>query len=240
MTRTGCAAPRRRGMWARANTFRIVAVLGSAAIALTGCATNSTDSASTPGGSTSVTAGVSTTVPAGAGVTTTVRADGGTVAPEPTSGTESAAPTSGATTVSPVDAPAGGSWDPCSLPESELTAAGLSTSTAARVSGSKFPACKWQSADQTFELIIVASGDSMDTVLAPGTYTDLRRTEYYGRQLALFRAAADTHKLGCLIVTPASFGSIVFTVRNTRVQTDYGDPCGDAQRVGAKLFKSLP
>lgn len=213
----------------------IAAVVGSAAIALTGCATNSTDSSPTPGSTTSVTATV--------GAPTTAAGDGGTTAPEPTradTGTAAPATTqSGSPTASPVDSPST-TWDPCSLPASDLAGAGLNTTTETPVSGSKYPSCKWQANDGTFELIIVASEDSMDEVLEPGTYQDLRRTEYYGRQLALFRSVQDTHKVGCHVATPAQFGSIVFTLRNTRVGTDVGDSCADIQRVSARLFNSLP
>ncbi len=85
-----------------------------------------------------------------------------------------------------------------------------------------------------------ASDRTINDLLEPGTYQDLRRTEFYGRQVIQYRSVADTHKLTCDVGTPAAFGSIVFAVRNIRVQTDVGDPCSDANVVGARPFRSLP
>ncbi|MBL1076001.1 DUF3558 domain-containing protein [Nocardia sp. 2] len=231
---------RARGTRSRFTTaFRIAAVLGGATVALAGCTANSPNDTPAANGTASATAS--------AVVSTTVRGDDATTAPpraetpEPTrADTQAPGTPAGTPSATTVNSPSGGSWDPCTLSESALSAAGLDLSTEARVSPSTYPSCKWQSTDRTFELIIVASGDSMDTVLEPGTYTDLRRSEYYGRQFALFRSVADSHKVGCHIATPSATGSIVFTVRNTRVATDYGEPCNDAQRVGAGLFNSLP
>ncbi|GAB4588810.1 DUF3558 family protein [Nocardia sp. IFM 10818] len=226
MTRTleSCVTPHRRGIQARTTAPRIAAVLGAAAIALTGCATDSTGGSPAPGGTTSVRAT--------AGAPTTAQDDSGTAAPDPTEADP------GGPATSAVDSPAGASWDPCSLPESDLAAAGLDSTTETRVSGSKYPACTWQSTDGTFETTIVASGDSMDAVLEPGTYHDLRRTEYYGRQMVVFRSVADSNQLGCHIATPAESGSIVFTVRRAKPGT--ANACHDVQRVGAALFNSLP
>jgi hypothetical protein len=47
-------------------------------------------------------------------------------------------------------------------------------------------------------------------------------------------------KLGCYTRTPAAFGSIVLTVRNAHVQTGEGEPCAEANRLGAALLRSLP
>ncbi|MFC9996602.1 DUF3558 family protein [Nocardia sp. NPDC127526] len=224
-----CATPLRRGIQGRTTAHRLAAVLGVAAIALTACATDSTGGAPAPGGTTSV-----KSTP---GAPTTVQDDSGAAAPDPTEAdTGTTAP--GSPAASAVDSPAGTSWDPCSLPESDLAAAGLDTSTETRVSGSKYPACTWQSTDGTFETTIVASGDSMDAVLEPGTFHDLRRTEYYGRQMVVFRSVADSNQLGCHIATPAGSGSIVFTVRRAKAGT--ANACHDVQRVGAALFNSLP
>ncbi|MFI6868499.1 DUF3558 family protein [Nocardia sp. NPDC050406] len=213
----------------------LVAVAG-AAMLLTGCAANSGDTSPTPSAATSV--------PGTEVATTTARGDGGSATTEPTRA-ESAttAPGTPASPVATTSASAGAFWDPCTLPDSDLSAAGLNTATETRLTDAAFPTwqmCKWQSTDATFELVIASSDRTIDDLLAPGTYYDLRRTEFYGRQLVQFRNVADTHKLSCDIGTPADFGSIVFAVRNIRVQTDVGNPCQDANRVGARLFNSLP
>lgn len=134
-------------------------------------------------------------------------------------------------------------WDACSLSESALSAAGVDTSSKTRVADAGNPAarvCKWQSADQSYELVVTASDKALDDQLASGKYNDVRRTQYYGRDVVVFRAVQDTNKLGCYTGTPAAFGSIVLTVRNAHVQTGEGEPCAEANRLGAALLRSLP
>ncbi|MDN2495756.1 DUF3558 domain-containing protein [Nocardia nova] len=133
-------------------------------------------------------------------------------------------------------------WDACSLSESALSAAGVDTSSKTRVADAGNPAarvCKWQSADQSYELVVTASDKALDDQLASGKYNDVRRTQYYGRDVVVFRAVQDTNKLGCYTGTPAAFGSIVLTVRNAHVQTGEGEPCAEANRLGAALLRSL-
>ncbi|MEU2121430.1 DUF3558 family protein [Nocardia niwae] len=252
-------------MTSRAIGRGLTAVACSAVMLLAGCETASSEKTSpTPGG----TASATNTVAA----PTTARAGGESAAPEPTrveAGTPApgtpapdapapgapapdapapgtappGTPAPGSRAATPTDSPASPFWDPCTLRDSDLSAAGLDTSTKTRISDATFPTwqmCKWQSIDRTFQLVIAASDRTIADLLEPGTYQDLRRTEFAGRQVVQFRSVADTHKLGCEVGTPAAYGSIVFAVRNTRIQTDVGDPCADVNRVGAALFRSLP
>ncbi|WP_433566986.1 DUF3558 family protein [Nocardia sp. CA-151230] len=219
----------------------LAALACGAVVLLAGCGTTSVDNSHSPGGSTSAT---------GAAATTTTRTDGASAAPQPGPGDDgatkpaNAAPGTPAPVTTAAESPSTTTasatstvWDACSLSESALAAAGLDTATKERASGRS---CKWQSADRTFELFITAYDRPLPVELEPARYQDVRRTEYYGRQVIQYRAAQDTHKQGCYVGTPAAFGSIEFLVHNTRVQTDVGDPCADANRVGAALFRSLP
>ncbi|MBF6178263.1 DUF3558 family protein [Nocardia otitidiscaviarum] len=248
-TREFHPAPCLRGGGTRTAALRIAAVLGGAALALAGCTTDSTGSAPAPGEATAVTTttGALTTNP-GIGATTPP-GDGGTKAPEPTRADSPAPdpapvdspvsePTRADTAAPTTESASGAFWDPCSLPESDLVAVGLDPATEVRMTESLFAACEWLSTDRTFELILTHSGDSMDYVLTPGNYKDLRRSEYYGREFAVFRAASDSDNIGCLLVTPAESGSFVFTLRNSQ---PYGeDACLAIQRVGGGLLNSLP
>ncbi|MFF2555086.1 DUF3558 family protein [Nocardia sp. NPDC058058] len=188
-----------------------------------------------------------------------------TVSTQPTSGTAAAtvttvAPTTAGTggeptatpptrddpttTASPVATtpatPAASGWDPCGFSESELSAAGLSATGKQRVTTSKYPACKWMAADGSFDLVAVASADSLDTVLAPGTYTDLRRSTYYGHDFAVFRSVQDSNKIGCITASVAQFGTAVLTLRFLGGSTASGDPCHAVQKASAALTKNLP
>ncbi|WP_083894716.1 DUF3558 family protein, partial [Nocardia tenerifensis] len=134
-------------------------------------------------------------------------------------------------------------WDPCTLPESNISAAGLDPATKKRLNYPDYPSwrmCQWQATDRSFELVIGATAKTTDDLLAPGTYKDLRRTEYYGRQVVQYRSVQDTHLRTCNVATPAPYGSTEFAVRTTKVQTDDFDSCADANKLGAALFRSLP
>ncbi|WP_067568484.1 DUF3558 family protein [Nocardia acidivorans] len=208
----------------------LAAITCGTVLVLAGCGTDSTSGSQKSSG---------TTVAASAAVTSPAKADGGSSAPTPSpvdnTVTETTTAAQDPTTTS---AAAAALWDPCSLAASDLTAAGLSAASKTRVPGTPpTQICHWQSADQSFELLIGASERPLADLMRPGTVKDIRNTEFYGRPLSLYRSVQDTNNLGCYIGTAASFGSIEFTVRHTKSQTD---PCADSNKIGAKLFNSLP
>ncbi|OBA41500.1 hypothetical protein A5789_14380 [Nocardia sp. 852002-51101_SCH5132738] len=214
---------------------------------LAGCDATSDNTAPTPGRTTSVAAtaaGLPATAAVGGGFTAAPAPppEAGAPAPPPDAGAPVTAPpgTPAATTAAPA---AAAFWDPCSLPDSEIAAAGLNAAGKSRLSDSTYPTwkmCKWSSADETFELVIASSDRTVDDLLAPGTYQDLRRTEYYGRQWIQYRSVEDTNKIACDIATPAEFGSIVFAFRTAGGKRNGVDTCAKGNEVGARLFRSLP
>ncbi len=218
----------------------LAALACGAVMLVAGCGTtgDSAPGPTVPGSATRATA----TATAGAGESSASR-------PAPaedviTNSPNTTAPAPSVENPSPTTAsPAASVWDACSLSESALAAAGLDTASKARVPDAGNPAarvCKWQSADRSYELVVTASDRTIDDQLASGRYTDVRRTQYYGRDVAVYRAAQDTNKLGCYTGTPAAFGGIVFTVRNDRPRGGEAEPCAVANRLGAALFRSLP
>lgn len=228
--------------------FGVGAAACAVVIAFTGCTTDDSGQASpTPGGS-----GSTAKVTAAPGTASTGSGTGGTGSGTEATGTGGADGGGGGATTVPDSKPpatpeptpaAGGIWDPCTLPDAELTAAGLNVGSETRLPDPTVPSrriCRWQAADGTYELVAGASERSIDDLLAPGTYQDLRRTEFYGRQVVVYRSVQDTNMLGCYVGTPAAFGSIVFTVRNTTPQKDASQACANANRLAAKLFTSLP
>ncbi|MFE3261789.1 DUF3558 family protein [Nocardia sp. NPDC059091] len=219
-----------------------------AAVLLAGCGTTtSVDSSPNPSRFVSATS---------AAATTRARTDAGSARPQPGPVDDDAttpAATAPPGTSAPVTAAPGGPlattvsaagvvWDACSMSETALAAAGLNTASKTRMptSAPTWQACRWQSADQAFELILTATDETVDDQLTPGHYQDVRRTAYYGRDVIVYRSVQDTNKLGCYVATSAPFGSVVFTVRNVRVQTGDGEPCAEANRLGAALTRSLP
>lgn len=238
-------------MVSRAIGRRIAGISCGAALLLAGCST-SAGTAPTPSEtySTTGTSTATTTIGSDNGASTPEASPGDTRVPAPESplavpgdSAPEAAPAPESPAATPGDSASEGIWDPCSLPDEDLARARLATDTEERIPDDRFPTwrmCKWKAIDRTFELVINASDSTVDEVLEPGKYHDLRKTTFQGRELTMYRAVADTHRLACHIVTPADFGSIVFAVRNTRIQTDAGDPCDEANLVGLALFPSLP
>ncbi|MCP2290399.1 Protein of unknown function (DUF3558) [Nocardia amikacinitolerans] len=235
-------------MTSRATSLGIAAMACGAVMLLAGCGGTSVDSSQTPSGTTSVAASSTTSAAGrdegGATPATPDKGDTESNGPAPTQAEDTPPAPTKAEGSSPAPTPAESRiWDPCTLPESDLTAAGLNTATKERITDATYPSwqmCRWKSADQTFSVVIAASDRTIDDLLEPGAVHDVRRTEFYGRQVVQYRYVADTHRQTCDIGTPAEYGSIVFAVRNIRVQTDVGNPCQDANRLGAALFRSLP
>ncbi|SNY81242.1 Protein of unknown function [Nocardia amikacinitolerans] len=235
-------------MTSRATSLGIAAMACGAVMLLAGCGGTSVDSSQTPSGTTSVTASSTTSAAGrdegGATPATPDKGDTESNGPAPTQAEDKPSTPTNAEGSSPAPTPAESRiWDPCTLPESDLTAAGLNTATKERITDATYPSwqmCRWKSADQTFSVVIAASDRTIDDLLEPGAVHDVRRTEFHGRQVVQYRYVADTHRQTCDIGTPAEYGSIVFAVRNIRVQTDVGNPCQDANRLGAALFRSLP
>lgn len=60
------------------------------------------------------------------------------------------------------------------------------------------------------------------------------------RQAVEYRAAQDTHHLGCYVTTFTSHGSVAFVAKTLRLQQDGFDSCADARTIGAALAGQLP
>ncbi|HLS78983.1 MAG TPA: DUF3558 family protein [Nocardia sp.] len=228
---------------------RIAAVTCGAVLLLAGCGA-ADDAADTGEGtsasSTSARAGTPSSAPGEADTAApapdTPEAPQGPAQPDAPApgGPAASAPEEPAPAATPADTPAGGAWDPCTLPQADLISAGLDVSSAEPITLTSFPACKWLSADQTFDLVVSTSDQSMDALLDPTLVEDVRRSSFYGREFAQYRSLADSNKIGCHIGTAAGSGSIVITARNLQRNTDAGDPCLDVNKVATAIFNSLP
>ena len=214
-----------------ASRHLITAVICGAALVLSACNEDVTPTKGTTGsaGSTSAAASAPTTAKANGGsAPETTRTDSGGDTP-PT--TKTAAPVSD------------GPWDPCGIPSADLAAAGLDSSTRERrdLQHSDVRGCQWLASDGKYELIIESRNETVDQLLKPGAYRDLRRTEYYGRQVVVFNSVQDSNHIGCLMGVQTSTGSVLFTTRKHNGQSPTLEPCAAVQEFGAKLGnKNLP
>jgi hypothetical protein len=193
-----------------------------AALLLAGCGPASTDSTSAP-------STPNNTVTSADAVTATTAATTSVPAPATTVASESTTEAPGTDT----DRPAG-SWNPCDAPDSALASAGLNVASEQPISNPGFPtekSCKWKTADDPLEFYVTAYGMPVG---------ELRQT---GKSQQ-FRAAQDTHKLGCYIAVPASFGGDILLlasrIRNPQGGTDGFNSCDDAQRIANSLVNHIP
>ncbi|WP_406234209.1 DUF3558 domain-containing protein [Nocardia sp. NBC_01009] len=224
-----------------------------AALLLAGCGPASNDSTSAPStpnntvtsaNAVTATTAAPTSVPAPA---TTVASESTTAAPV----TDAPATTvaSESTTAAPgtdTDRPAG-SWNPCDTPDSALASAGLNVASEQPISNPGFPtekSCKWKTADNALEFYVMAYGMPVGELRQTGKYVDFSSVTVAGRKSQQFRAAQDTHKLGCYIAVPASFGGDILLLAsriwNPQGGTDGFNSCDDAQRIANSLVNHIP
>ncbi len=206
-----------------------------AALLLAGCGPASTDSTSAP-------STPNNTVTSANAVTATTAAPTSVPAPATTVASESTTKAPGTDT----DRPAG-SWNPCDTPDSALTSAGLNVASEQPISNPDFPtekSCKWKTADNALEFYVTAYGMPVGELRQTGKYVDFSSVTVAGRKSQQFRAAQDTHKLGCYIAVPASFGGDILLLAsriwNPQGGTDGFNSCDDAQRIANSLVNHIP
>ena len=227
-----------------------LAVIASGALAfLVGCGSSQEGATSTvtptsQAQSTSAAAGPSGTESPAASTVGDAPSEGG-AAPTTASSAPPAPSDGGAVPVPTSTPPEGGAiWDPCGFADSDISAAGLDPASESKVTDSTYPTwrmCEWQAADGSYEVVATSSDQTLDGLLRPGAFHDVRETQYYGRDVRVYRSVQDTNKLGCMSAAATSYGSVVLTVRNTQPNlTGEQEPCAVVQRVSAQLFRTLP
>lgn len=134
-------------------------------------------------------------------------------------------------------------WNPCGLSDAAISAAGLNTASKTKLDNPGVPdsrSCRWQNNARTVELTIVASPDTLADLQAGGKYVQFTPVTLGGRQAVEYRAAQDTHHLGCYVTTFTGDGSVAFVAKTLRVQQDGFDSCADARTFGTALAGQLP
>ncbi|RJO76804.1 DUF3558 domain-containing protein [Nocardia panacis] len=213
-----------------ASKYLVTAVTCGAALLLSACNEDVTPTKGTTGATSSTSAQ--------ANAPTTAKADGGS-APE-TTRTDSSGGTPTTKTATPVsDEP----WDSCDIPSADISAAGLNPGSKERNKNPNSPApgCHWLSSDGKYELQINTDDQTIDQIAQSPKVVNVRRTNYYGRQMIVFNARQDGNHIGCLLGLQTSSGSVVFTTRKHGDQAPTLEPCAAVQEFMGKLGnKNLP
>ncbi|GAD86820.1 hypothetical protein NCAST_33_01990 [Nocardia asteroides NBRC 15531] len=155
------------------------------------------------------------------------------------------APTSSETTVATTSAdPSAGLWDPCTLPDSALSAAGLNTSTKEKdVAGVNFEGwrvCSWlDSSKRAYSFTVSATDHTLEEARARTDYTDFVDTTV-GSRPALQSRPTGTLRDACFLSVRVPTGLVEFHVRVRVSAKDTVEPCGETQRLAAVLAGYLP
>lgn len=159
------------------------------------------------------------------------------VTAQPSSTTAAAAPTNAD--------PAAGLWDPCTLPDSALSAAGLNTSTkekdVAGVSFEGWKVCSWRDTAKTYSFAVYASTHSIDEVRARTDRTDfspVRVGSYDGLQ---YRPAGSARDSECFVSLTVGRQLIDFNVLNRHTARNVAkEACQETRRLAEALVQNVP
>ncbi|TLF75842.1 DUF3558 domain-containing protein [Nocardia cyriacigeorgica] len=144
----------------------------------------------------------------------------------------------------PTPAPGGaGLWDPCALPESALSAAGLDASTEQNITGSWRPdwlTCQWQSADGAFDMTVVSTDRSLDEVRQDPEFKEYTSVYVDGRDAVKYRSIQDVNMSTCAVSVVVPDGSVMFSLRLHGGKPEVGQSCGQTAVVSEALAAYLP
>ncbi|GAD86816.1 DUF3558 domain-containing protein [Nocardia asteroides] len=172
---------------------------------------------------------------------TMVGVAGGCSDPEPVQ----TAPTSSGTTVATTSAdPSAGLWDPCTLPDSAISAAGLNTSTKEKdVAGVAFEGwkvCGWQDSGKTYTLTAASTTHTLADARARTDYTSFAETTLGTHRALVSRPIGASHDLACYFSIEVGTGLVEFDVQNRASVKTAGDPCAEVQRLSEAFEPYLP
>ncbi|WP_446226076.1 DUF3558 domain-containing protein [Nocardia sp. IBHARD005] len=158
--------------------------------------------------------------------------------------TETAQPATTAVVTTSVD-PEAGLWDPCTLPDSALAAAGLNTSTKEKdVAGVKFEGwkvCAWDDAAKTYALTVFTSTHTIDEVRARTDWTDFTAVQIGGYSGLQYRPAGSAHDAECSISLTVGRQLVDFSVLNRHSARNIAkDACQESRRLTEVLIQNVP
>ncbi len=140
--------------------------------------------------------------------------------------------------------PSAGLWDPCTLPDSALSAAGLNTATKEKdVAGVAFEGwkvCGWQDSNKSYTLTVASATHTLAEAKARTDYTDYVDTMVGTRKALQSRPVGATHDLTCYMSIEVPTGVVEFDVRNRASVKTASDPCAEVRRLSETLAPHVP
>lgn len=162
--------------------------------------------------------------------------ESGTAAPTTSGVSVAASPTS-------VDAEAK-VWDPCSLPDSAISGAGLNVGSKKKdVAGVDFTGwktCSWQDSAKQYTFSILSSEHALAESRARTDFTDFTETTVGAHNALQLRTTGSTHDLGCTIAVEVANGSVLFRLLNRVSASSPPAPCPEVRRLTDSLAQTLP
>ncbi len=140
--------------------------------------------------------------------------------------------------------PDAGLWDPCTLPDSALSAAGINPATKKQdVAGVDFEGwkvCGWKDAANTYNFSAASTTHSLSEARSRSDYTDFVDTTVGGRKALQSRPAGSAHDLTCYISIEVGGGVVEFDVANRASVKTAGDPCAEVRRLAEAFVPFVP
>jgi len=141
-------------------------------------------------------------------------------------------------------APAQGepAFDPCTIPDDALRAAGMDPTTESRdILGVKQPGwslCHWRGSNQL--MTVFATGRPLDEVRANERFTDFTPVDLDGRNAFTFREVSDTLNQYCDVVFSSGSDTVMIKSGYYTNQTPPEGPCPLSIRNAQVLAPSIP
>ncbi|MET8872276.1 DUF3558 domain-containing protein [Nocardia sp. NPDC004604] len=155
----------------------------------------------------------------------------------------SSAPRSTAAATASVD-PEAAIWDPCTIPDSAISALGLNTSTkdnkVAGVDFTGWKVCSWLSVPKTYTLGVLSSEHTLQEARQRTDYVDYMSTTVGSRPALQFRQPGTRHDMTCWLAVEVPHGMVEFDVINRYGVDGAGEPCAEVSRLSEALAKYLP
>lgn len=140
--------------------------------------------------------------------------------------------------------PDDGLWDPCTLPDSALTAAGLDISTKENdVAGVVFDGwkvCSWKDSAKTYAFGIASTTYTLADARARTDYTDYADTTVASHRALQSRPIGSSHDYSCYLSVELGTGMVEFDVLNRHSAANATDPCTEVRRLAEALSSHLP
>lgn len=133
-------------------------------------------------------------------------------------------------------------FDPCSIPDEALRAAGADPRTVTRdISGVKQPGwsvCRWRAPD--YFVTVFATGRSIDTIRSDDRFSDFTPVDLDGREAFTFREATDKRNEFCDVLFTSGPDSLMIKSSYLTGRTHPDGACPLAIRNARALIASIP